>query len=264
MLLVERLLSRFGAALPALPKFFDHLLHGPTILVLLIFFRKDWWTLFRFFIRGLWKTITTGRATDSFKQLASLVFKICAGVVIADAITGVFYFFKGAVLEPMPFFNSGLSLLIGFLITTLMLFSLYFAERRKDVPVASFNFYAATVLGCVQGLTLLPGISRFATTYIVARWLGLSQRRAFQVSFLIFFPLICAGFFVNGVKALVKFPDFLQLFDLSVLVAVVVSSIMAYLLFYAAWWLARRGKLWWFGYYMLLPISVLIIMILWR
>jgi undecaprenyl-diphosphatase len=259
MVLAERLLSLFGVTLPALPKFFDHLLHGPTILVLLIFFRKDWWGLFRNFVCGLHKTMVSGRSTDSFKRLMAIVIKVFICVIVADAITGGFYFFKGLVLEPMLFFSGGLSLLIGFLITMLVLFSLYFAERRKNVPVAQFNLRAAAVLGCVQGLTLLPGISRFATTYVVARWLGIPQRRAFQASFLILFPLICAGFFVNGIRSLIKFPDFLQFFDVSVIATFIVSSILAYLLFYFAWWLARRGTLWWFGYYMLLPISVLVV-----
>jgi len=257
MILVERLLGRFGMTLPALPDFFDHFLHGPTVLLLMIFFRKDWFGLAKGFIEGSFKFIFTGKSKYSFRLLFNLFLKIVAMVFVADVITALFYATKNFFHTRYAFFESGVGLLVGFVITMIVLLSTKFIDTESND--SQMDFRKAILLGVVQGVTLLPGISRFATTYVSALWLGVPVRRAFQFSFLMACPLFFAGFIFNGLRNMFKVPNFLELFDFSVVVTLVVSSLAAYILFYLAYEIALRKKIYWFGYYMLLPIFVLIL-----
>ncbi|MFS8507540.1 MAG: hypothetical protein LVQ75_05700, partial [Candidatus Babeliales bacterium] len=52
---------------------------------------------------------------------------------------------------------------------------------------------AGLVVGIAQGLALLPGISRFGSTFVVGRFLGFSSMQSFQYSFLIAWPLMFAA-----------------------------------------------------------------------
>jgi len=60
-------------------------------------------------------------------------------------------------------------LYIGFAITGLTLFSLKYAPR--NYKKFSWDMSDAVILGLVQALSLIPGVSRFATTYSACSFL---------------------------------------------------------------------------------------------
>jgi undecaprenyl-diphosphatase len=147
---------------------FVHLLHGPTLIAVgIVFFDRIKW-----YLRILYSTPCVMKDVLLF-------------IGIADGITLFFYvLFKWVVVVHIP-------LVIGFCITALLLSSLYWCIYT----VYRFSFITnAVVLGVVQGLSLLPGISRLGSTFVVACWLGFMPLQALELSWALQIPLICAAF----------------------------------------------------------------------
>ena len=117
----------------------------------------------------------------------------------------------------------------------------------------SLDIKKALLLGVVQGIALLPGISRFALTYVVGRFLKLSPRRSFETSFLIQFPLIIAGF-CKGLFYLLLAPNCVSIFGIQVIWAFLGGTVVSFGFLHFVYYLALRGKLWLFSFYMLIPI----------
>jgi undecaprenyl-diphosphatase len=94
--------------------------------------------------------------------------------------------------------SSPLAVGLGFLLTTTALASTRWVEPGDDEgPTSS----VALLLGIVQGLAVLPGVSRSGLTIAVALWAGVRPARAFELSMLISLPAI-AGAVLLEVPAL--------------------------------------------------------------
>lgn len=260
LVLLEKLLALFGTTptVADLPGFFDHFLHGPTILVLLLFFYKDWSLPFRFLLKNFSFDFNSWSA--SYKKLWSIFLRITFFVFVSAFITTLSYF-GFEFLKPFGIFQNEFVMLVGFMFTTSLLFSLYFIPRdTKDC--SGLTLKKVLILSVVQSISFLPGISRFGSTYVVARWLKIPVRRAFQFTFLMQFPLIVAAFFDSSFKLLFEKQNLMGLFNLKVVIAFFVATILAYGALYISYTLARRRKLWYLGFYMLLPLSLLVYFII--
>lgn len=261
MMLAWAMLERFGKAAVQVPDFFDHFLHGPTIIIIALYFFNAWWALVRMLMAAMraWAHGGCWYATlrASHKRMLGMVVYVAWLVAIADIITAICYVFVHVMFKNTHFLHSLPMLLIGFSLTSVILLSSRGLREGTEKITAS----KALILGLVQGLALLPGISRFACTVIIAQWLGISTRRALQFSFLMFFPLIVAAFFVNGLPAFIK-DSSARIFILPQwLVVYAVAAIVAYGLFVIACCMVQRKQLWWFGLYMIFPISLVVLLL---
>lgn len=160
MVLFDLLLSPYAVQL--YPKI-DFFLQWPILIVIAFFFVDRWRILLR-------------------KRAIYCMQKIMFLGCITDSITVLSYFFAGSLLKEIPLY-------IGFILTAVMLISLYWCKKRDG----SWNFTTAVILGIVQSIALVPGISRFASTYCCARWLGICSRKSFELSFLLEWPLCFAA-----------------------------------------------------------------------
>jgi len=70
---------------------------------------------------------------------------------------------------------------VGFLVTTILLISTRWAKAGEAPGLPAWG---ALLIGVVQGLALMPGVSRSAATIAVALWLGVRKDRAFELSLL--------------------------------------------------------------------------------
>jgi undecaprenyl-diphosphatase len=214
-------------------EFLDHLAHGPTLIVLAVFFWPDISPMIR--------------AAFSFRRkVIFLIAKLISFVFVADLITAIFYLVIKTYVGTAP----DIVVSFGFFATGISLFSLLFIPDRERFQPLTFK--KSLLLGVAQGLALLPGISRFAFTYVVARWLKMSNRRAFQVSFLIQFPLIVAAFS----RALISLPNNLEKTPLKIpfcswpaLLVVMLAMVVAYFLLGLMRRLTLKNMLWPFGIY---------------
>lgn len=217
----------------------DFLLHGPTILILLYYFFTTWWKLI--FKKSV--DLSMLFEINSYRTLLKpLLFVLCA-----DVITFGFWALN---FGQIPWMQSYF-LPIGFCCTSFYLIvSSYF---NSDKPV-NWLLRDGIILGTVQGLSLLPGISRFASTYGTGVWLGYGRQQAFALSFLIQFPLLCAGF-LKGIVALSKFEMIkIGAIDWWMISLIILSSLMSYRLFCWVGRLISQNRLWYFAYYMIIPI----------
>jgi undecaprenyl-diphosphatase len=222
-----------------IPKSLEYFFHGPTILILLIFFFKEILNLL-----------------FNFNKNFEFIFYWTSLIFIADLITVIFYFVfeyfqvKNILLNNN--FSGDLNYFWGFLITSLLLISLKFISNNN---LTKLNYKHAIILGIVQGISLLPGISRLASTIVIACWLGATYQTAFYFSCAIQFPLICAGFFkgcyfVYQNQAL--FVNFLRptwLFSL----AAVISSLVSLIALYLTYLIFLSGCGYYWSFYMIIP-----------
>jgi len=206
---------------------FDFLLHGPTILILALYFLKDWMSFIRSIINGRWH--------------GWLLLLYCAW---ADMLTGVWY----AVFKAVG--KSWFPLSVGFFITSGALFSLLWLPKNDDTKEQSLSLYHATLLGIVQGVALLPGLSRFGITYVVARHACYAPKIAFRYSFLLQMPLIGAAF-LKGCYSFYFFEYKDQLLHPLFGLTILISTILSYFALVWVGALVRKNQVYKFGWYVL-------------
>lgn len=243
LVLLERYLNHFGYAIDHCQGFFfdfinfdlvsvdvlDHFLHGATSLVIFFFFFPQWRLFFVHFSRHWRYVLSIGLLT-----------------ALADSFTLVLYLMRSSLLFVCP------SLGVGLIITALLLLSLRFVPSQQS---GRLTWCTASILGIVQGLALLPGISRFASTYVAARWLAFTPRRAFEVSFLIQWPLITLAF-ANSLRMLAAQSNSVHLLGSETLLVMLCAGIVAFYALGLVRNLAVARRLWYFAFYMILPIAV--------
>jgi len=221
---------------PSIFESWFYCLHAITAFVLAIFFFPQWF----FFIKNLSRV---------WRMVARLVFL----VGITDVITFAWY-------VVVRHYQLSIPLSLGFCVTGIMLASLKFLNsacpsNNSARSRRSFGISDALVLGAVQGIALLPGISRLATTFVVARWLGYSSRRAFELTWMIQWPLIFAASLL-GFYQLHESHAMSDFLSSRFIFAYLLAGVGAYAGLYAVQWCVDRDKVWWFAYYMLVPTVV--------
>jgi undecaprenyl pyrophosphate phosphatase UppP len=172
-------------------------------------------------------------------------------------IMALFYFFIIEWGERLITPHSEKILTLGLFITMSLLLSLFIKERQKIKYSGGLTLTRAIILGITQGITLLPvGISRFASTYVIFRWLNVSPRRAFEISFLFYFPLVTAGT-IKGMFSLYFSHNLAQMLTPTLLSVYFFSGLIALLGFWFMYKIALNKKLSWVGIYMIIPLSIM-------
>ena len=212
----------------------EHLVHGVTVALLVLFFYTRWTFLVRH-VSHCWR----------------IVLKIIGYTFAADCMTALFYIlFQHHVRVWWP-------LGVGFFITACALYSLHWCTDSRR---ASFTLPIAVLLGATQGMALLPGISRFGLTYVVARWCALPAHKAFEISFLMQWPLILVAFLHSlwVVSAHAHNYFFMQWHTLGVMVC---AGIVAFVALKGSAYLSATNRLGLFAYYMVIPITAWVLLI---
>lgn len=178
---------------------FDAILHGGSILAIVLFFLKD---LRKIVIRP----------------------RIIRNIIISTVPTFIF----GFLIEPVKdtYFRS-----ISISIFSLIFWGVYMivAERRnsgirtiEDLTIKDF-----LVLGIMQSIALIPGTSRSGITISTALLLNMKNEEAVSTSFLMGLPVITAAFAYEFRKALLMDTAFSTGILVSGLVSSFVFSLLA-------------------------------------
>jgi undecaprenyl-diphosphatase len=163
----------------ALEKTFDVALHIGTLLALIVYFRKDLWTLLR---NGL---------TKPRSREGKFAWMLAASAVPA-AITG-------AVLNDWIDEHLGQIPLIA---TMLIVFGLVllWADRAGGArPIEDVRLRDLVLMGVGQAVSLQPGVSRSGVTMTAGRFVGLSRDAAVRVAFLMSVPITAGAVLFKGV-----------------------------------------------------------------
>lgn len=225
----------------------EDLVHGPTILIVAVFFWREWTAI-------LWRLGDIRKfGRSSYQNLLALVSRIVLAVFVIGCVTAFFYLFIRVLGKDFLLPFSSHLLVLGLVVTAGALFSLRWRNKTavaKTEP-PSLDCRTIVILGCVQGIALLPGVSRFGVTYVASRWLSFSPRRAMQLSFLIQVPLLIAAF-LRGCWKLVKgevVEELLLVCSWNLLLVGILATALGYVAFVFAWRLAMQKKFWLIGFY---------------
>jgi undecaprenyl-diphosphatase len=217
------------------PVLFDLVLHlGTTAAVIVVYYRLIGKVLHDSIV---WLFTGSERGAISDRGTARLFFFI----VLATCVTGILGFlFKDALTaffyrpDIVPFF------LIG---TGVILFGTRFV-RMGDIDMRSMRIGHAAILGAVQGLAMLPGISRSGSTISAGLYLGLTREFSGAFSFLLSIPSVLGASFVEFIQSGVSSSEYgLLVAGFAVSFGIGFIALKLLLLF------LRRGSLYVFSYY---------------
>jgi undecaprenyl-diphosphatase len=186
LVLFQKLLGIAGPTL-----FFDTLVHGGTLIAVFAVHWRDIWDILRRILQPL----------TAYLILATLP-------AVAAALV-----FAGAIEEA---FASGSSLGFAFLATSVLLVLAELLSKRARLPKGEFrgrlrgkdemNWRDALVIGVLQALAIVPGLSRSGSTLSGALSRGLDRDFAARFSFLLSIPAILGALILQTKDLLASGP----------------------------------------------------------
>lgn len=232
----------FGLTEPEL--FFDVSVHVGTLLAVVIFYSRMLGEMLLAAAR--WVAAPRKAATAEEARSRRLVWMVIIGSIPTAAIGLVFKSHTDRLFASMTLVG------VDLLITGILLFLTGFIGRQgrsaagtqreaREIP----RVLDALVIGVVQGLAILPGISRSGTTIAAGLFLGLSRSSAAAFSFILSIPAISGA-------ALLVLRDALHdtAFDPApCLIGAVVSFLVGYLSLKFLVWIVNKGHLNYFAPY---------------
>ena len=157
---------------------FEVLLHFGTLLAVLLYFRKD-------ILDILAALFPVGEMEEAKREEG----RKTAIVVIAGTLPTVVI----ALLFKDQFeklFQSVQAVSVMLLVTGVLLF---LSDRVKKTEKRALTIKDAVIIGTVQGMAIIPGISRSGSTIATGLFRGIDGERAATFSFLLSIPAICGA-----------------------------------------------------------------------
>jgi undecaprenyl-diphosphatase len=229
-----RIAERFlGLAVPLL---FDVTLHVGTLIIILLFFRKDIKTILAALVKGDFKS-----------ENGKLIPLIIVGT-IPTALIGVV--FSNAV---ETYFSNFLPIAGAFLTCGVVLYFSKTGQERKE----NITYMEALAIGTAQGIALIPGISRSGLTIAIALLLGIRREKAFKFSFLLSVPAVIGALGLT----LYEQHETLTLAGVGlteILVGIAVSLVVSYFALKLLWKTLAGKKFYLFAFYCWLLGAVLL------
>ena len=218
------------------PLTLEILLHVATLFAVAVYFRRSLLGAFQGAGR-LIVAVFTGRYQGVLREDSDA--RLALAVVLGTLPTGFF----GLFLKDTAGVVSSSPIPLGF--TFLGCSVLLFASRYWVGGTKQLSWRIALVIGCVQGIAVLPGLSRSGATIAVGLALGLSRDEAARFSFLLSLPAIlgAAVLELDGEALLLDHRLFAYLAGGA---AAFVTGLLA---LYALVRIVRHGRLWLFAPY---------------
>ncbi len=212
---------------------FDIMVHGGTLLAVILFFLKD-------FLMLLKNIVMTFVDIPKLKKRAFYKDeerKLTWYIVLAT----VPIIFVGVLLQDYveEIFNTFLLVGVSFVITGLwLLFTMHIKGGEK------LNWKKAGIIGLAQSIAILPGISRSGSTIATGMLLHLDREKAARFSFLLSIPTIGGAFLYEILRTPIK--DVLTIPNIAGFLSAFIVGILAikFLLY-----VIKKGKFYLFGFY---------------
>lgn len=229
-----RIAERFlGLAVPLL---FDVTLHVGTLIIILLFFRKDIKITLAALVKGDFKS-----------ENGKLIPLIIVGT-IPTALIGVV--FSNAI---ETYFSSFLPIAGAFITCGVVLYFSKTGQERKE----NITYMEALAIGAAQGIALIPGISRSGLTIAIALLLGIRREKAFKFSFLLSVPAVIGALGLT----LYEQHETLTLAGVGlteILIGIAVSLVVSYFALKLLWKALAGKKFYLFAFYCWLLGAVLL------
>jgi undecaprenyl-diphosphatase len=220
----------------AVPLLFDVTLHVGTLIIILLFFRKDIKTILAALVKGDFKS-----------ENGKLIPLIIVGTV-PTALIGVV--FSNAI---EAYFSNFLPIAGAFITCGVVLYFSKSGQERKE----NITYMEALAIGAAQGIALIPGLSRSGLTIAIALLLGIRREKAFTFSFLLSVPAVIGALGLT----LYEQHETLTLAGvglMEILVGIVVSLVVSYFALKLLWKALAGKKFYLFAFYCWLLGAVLL------
>ena len=169
-------------------------------------------------------------------------FKYCLYVIISTIPVGITGFIFKDKIEDLYSING---LAIAFLITALALFIVRNMKGTKEDY--DITLKDAILIGLLQAVTIVPGISRSGTVLVACLLCGLKREAALKYTFILYFPVSVATM-ILGVSDLANTTELSNMI-VPYLAGMIAAGIVTY---FSYRWLSswvKKGKLWKFSIY---------------
>ena len=223
------------------PVMFDVLLHVATALVVLVFLRKEVAEIFKSLARFMrrWRAGEKPSVVLKEEDGAMTAWLIVIGTIPTALIGFVLWRWT------KPLFHSLTVVAIGLIITGVVLSLTYAVRKRDRKPLGTAG---ALAVGAVQGIALIPGISRSGTTISTGLMLGAERVRVAKYSFLLAVPAILGAAMAGALDA---GSGSLNVDALSLTVALVSAAVSAFLALRLLFAIISRARFYSFAPYCL-------------
>lgn len=240
------------------PLLFDIVLHLATLAAVILYFRRRIAELFIILWHWLLQKTPAkgGGDTDILTGNEERGRRTIIAVLVTTIITGAIGVFTSKLIPDMSLkFTAG-----GFIVTAALLIVSALIEKRRqsqkssgtaDEPKA-INIAQSAVIGIMQGLGTLPGISRSGSTIAGALFGGLDRAAAGEYSFIVSIPAIL-GAFVLELKDLDKVGT--SIGAAPVIAGCAAAFAWGYISLTVLMKIIKKGHLEWFAAY-LIPLGI--------
>lgn len=240
------------------PLLFDIDLHLATLAAVILYFRRRIAELFIILWHWLLQKTPAkgGDDTDILTGNEERGRRTIIAVLVTTIITGAIGVFTSKLIPDMSLkFTAG-----GFIVTAALLILSALIEKRRqsqkssgtaDEPKA-INIAQSAVIGIIQGLGTLPGISRSGSTIAGALFGGLDRAAAGEYSFIVSIPAIL-GAFVLELKDLDKVGT--SIGAAPVIAGCAAAFAWGYISLTVLMKIIKKGHLEWFAAY-LIPLGI--------
>ncbi len=248
--------SLFG--LEEIPLLFDVFLHLATLFAVCLYFWRKIWSLLKCF--GRWISKRERPEGNSLNDNDLLCGTDEAGrktiiaIIISTIITGVIGVVTSKFIPEM----SNKIVCGGFIVTAILLITSALLEK-KQVKVAKgegkggVSVKQSVLIGVMQGVGTLPGISRSGSTIAGALFSGVDRKTAGDYSFIVSIPAIL-GAFILEVKDIGEVSSVIG--AAPVIAGCAAAFAVGYISLTILMKMIRKGKLQWFAAY-LIPVGIL-------
>lgn len=163
---------------------FDVILHGATLLAVLIYFAYDWLVLVK---NGVFNP--KSKEGKMFWYLVAATFPAAiAGLLLDDWAESTF---RNPLL---------IALCLALFGWFLWKADKQSGARNGDPDIYTVPFISVFLIGCAQALAIMPGVSRSGITITAALFLGLSRSASARISFLLSTPIIAGAALLEVTK----------------------------------------------------------------
>lgn len=234
---------------------FDIALHVGTLFAVVIVYRREIIEILAGPFRG-----KAQHSTLFNKQLSNVnylfIWLLFIVAIIPAGVAGLLL--KGKIED--TFHATGANsffILAGFFfLTALLLLVTKFIKTKKSRNIANMTFFQALTIGLFQALAIFPGVSRSGSTISAALFCGVDKEDAGRFSFIMSIPLILAAFLLDLKDILESGVSLSSEYIWIIIVGMITAFIAGYISLKLLINLLKRGKIWFFVIYMVLPIAL--------
>ncbi|CAN2041345.1 Undecaprenyl-diphosphatase [Candidatus Magnetomoraceae bacterium gMMP-15] len=217
---------------------FDISVHVGTLIAICIVFFKEIYSIIMTLINFPALIKSSSGIKTLFKTNKDV--RIAIFIIVGCIPTGIL----GILFHKMADQIFGAVWIVGLMLIITGTF-LWFTRKLKPQN-GQLNFKNALIIGFVQGISILPGISRSGSTISTALFLGVNQELAGRYSFLLSIPAILGALVLELSSSMIQSPAFSwQSILIGACSALIVGCVALKILLY----IIKKGNLYFFATY---------------